>query len=796
MTPEDPKAPPAHGAATSRPAWSTGDAPTPAAPSPPGARFEPRGPIQGGGMGEVDRVHDRDLGRDLARKVPRPDQSDARFEREIRLAAQLEHPGIVPVYDRGWLPDGRPYMLMKEVRGREVSAVIGAVHARSREAWAETADGWGIERLFDTFQRLCEAMAFAHSRGVIHRDLKPKNAMVGEHGEVVIIDWGLARRLGQGEDEGEPSPAEDERLSRFGVVMGTPAYMAPEQAAGRSPSADLSYPVDVYALGAILYEMLTGLAPYPPGPDALQRVLAGPPPSPELVRDLPMPVEALEICRRCMARAPEDRYPDAGALAAAVRAWREGALRRARAQAAMQQARALAAQLEGVRAGEAERRGQVLTLERATPAWTPAAQKAPLWAALDAEAAATRAAGQLEVELLARLHTALAEDPGLDAAHRALATLHRQQAEAAHRRGDEQAEANATALVRLHDRGEHAEWLRAPAHLSLETDPPGAAVSVRRLALRERRLMESAPTPLGCTPLRALEVPAGASVLTLEAPGRAPVRLHVLAPRCGHWKLGAVLALPGADELGPEEVFVPAGPFLYGDREAHHGLFPEERWVDAFIMRRFPVTIGEYLDFLNALLADGRGDEARERQPMSKERFCYFQLDEGGRYAPVPDETGHRASPREPVHSVRASDAEAYAQWCAQRDGLPWRIPTELEWEKAARGVDARVYPWGNWAEATWSCNNNADRDPQLAAVDDPRFAVDESVYGVRCLAGHVRCWCSDPGPGGKRMVRGGTWGAALRNCRAGDRWQWPASHRVNTTGIRLLRSWPSSTEL
>ena len=187
-----------------------------------GTRYELRSVLGEGGMGVVYLAQDRVLDREVALKVlDRADASGAaRLEQEARILARLEHPGIVPVHDCGELADGRMFYAMKRVRGRRL------------DHWVAT--GADVRARLDVFLRICEAVAFAHAHGVIHRDLKPENVMVGEFGEVLVLDWGLATVKGM--DRGASSGS------------GTPAYIAPEQARGEA----VDDRADVYALGAIL----------------------------------------------------------------------------------------------------------------------------------------------------------------------------------------------------------------------------------------------------------------------------------------------------------------------------------------------------------------------------------------------------------------------------------------------------------------------------------------------------------------------------------------------------------------
>jgi PAS domain S-box-containing protein len=297
-----------------------------------------------GGIGRVWLAQDGDLGRDVALKELRPERAgqpalEARFLQEARITGQLEHPGVVPVYELARRPDDRqPFYTMRFVRGRTLSEAARAYHEARLSG---RADALGLPALLNAFVTVCNTVAYAHSRGVIHRDLKGENVVLGDFGEVVVLDWGLAKRLGQ--PDGPPAPpqdggAEDSAQTVQGQALGTPAYMAPEQAAGRLDLIDRR--TDVYGLGAVLYEVLTGRPPFS-GPDAasvLRKVQEEEPAPPR--RHWPEVPPALEaLCLRALARRPADRPAAAADLALEVQGWQE--LERRKAEEALRESEVL-----------------------------------------------------------------------------------------------------------------------------------------------------------------------------------------------------------------------------------------------------------------------------------------------------------------------------------------------------------------------------------------------------------------------------------------------------------------------
>lgn len=281
-------------------------------------RYEVEDEIARGGMGAVLAAKDLSIRREIAVKVMLSEQADhktmARFIEEAQVQGQLEHPNICPIYDLGFDELGHPYFAMKRVRGRSLREVLRGLAAGKLDP-----EEYGLPRLLEIFTKICDAVAFAHSRGVVHRDLKPANVMIGEFGEVLVMDWGLAKVVGSREKR-SPSISSD-RLeqslfeTRVGSIMGSPRYMAPEQAAGDVDRIDARS--DVYALGAILYAILTLLPPVE-GSDvqeAVDRTIVGDirPPS-QRTPDRPIPSDLEACAMKALCLEPEERYQSATEL--------------------------------------------------------------------------------------------------------------------------------------------------------------------------------------------------------------------------------------------------------------------------------------------------------------------------------------------------------------------------------------------------------------------------------------------------------------------------------------------------
>jgi eukaryotic-like serine/threonine-protein kinase len=739
-------------------------------------RYEDINQIGLGGMGEVRRVWDMSLNRALAMKILRREYLDrpdlfARFREEAEATSQLEHPGIVPIHDIGKLPDGRLFFTMKEVRGRTLLDVIDEIHGASTNTWCVSASGWTLYKTVQVFVDVCEAIAYAHSRDVLHRDLKPSNVMVGAFGEVVVMDWGLAKigtdtsAFGDSvsiDSGAAPIMTERSRASAYltvsGSVAGTPNYMPPEQARGEHTRVGPWS--DVYALGAILYHILSDRPPYDGivTEEVIEKVLAGPPPpagprwrrrrgtQPSLEDGL------IAICNRAMSPQISDRYMDAATLAEAVNGWLEGARTRAHALSLVRRAEVLEPVMEDLRRRSATLRSRSSYLLAGLPPSATSDDKRVAWGLQDDAAALSRELKRESEHYANLLRAALTHAPDLGEAR-----------------------------VRLHAL-EPSQKREGRGYLSLDTDPGGARVLLRRVEIVDRRMTPTTTIDLGLTPLDRVEVASGPWLVQLSWKD-TQVDYPVFIEPGEHWdgvppgaKKAHVIPMEKSDD--PEEVVI-AGSWCRcgGDIETLDTLSEQQIWVDDFAMKRHPVTAGAYLVFLAAIA------EPEAHIPHTRRGTAWTRDASGWT---LPD----GVSFEQPVTGITLASAAAFARWQSERDGLPWRLPTEFEWEKAARGVDFRRYPWGNHVEPEWCCTLHSQRDePHLPSVD--AYPLDLSPYGVRGMGGHVRDWCIPCTESGDvAIARGGHWLSPPSQTRCALR------HRVpfgadETVGFRLVRSIP-----
>jgi serine/threonine-protein kinase len=739
-----------------------------------GPRYEVGEILGKGANGVVHVAGDQRLGRRVALKMHSKgaELSDielGRFSHEAQVTGQLAHPSIVPVHDLGILPDGRPFYTMKRIEGDTLKDVYDGI----KRDVGDYVDVWTIPHLVGVLLRVAQACAFAHDRGVVHRDIKPANIMVGDYGEVLLLDWGVARVLGTAEGDLTPvatwrSEGDDDKTIA-GTVAGTPAYMAPEQARGDIPAIGPS--TDVYSIGIVLYEYLAGARPFRASNvrELLDKVITDPirPLSrTRSHRDVPPELDAL--CMRCLDKDPSERFPHGRGLAEAMEAFLEGSRKRAAAAALTR--RAMGKATAYTRAAEATAKmEETFTRQQQTqPSWAP---EAAHQRARETE----RQWGELRSlrddtydEAVALYHSALEAEPRNRDARSGLGALYLRKMDEAEQRGDSTAARFFRSQVLRYDLGALRSILEGNSSLELETEPPGVIGLLRRVprGLRGLRdLPSAAPEAMPPTPFSEHGLPPGSYALELSAPGRDPVILPLFADRPR--RLAFVVRLPREGVLQPGMIAIPAGLFpAGGDPLAVDGEPLREVRLAAFAISRHPVTVTEFQGFL-------------EEEGAADGFDCWIG----------PDDVPATEKPHLPALGVSLRGAVAYARWLSLGTGRRFRLPTHDEWEKAARGVDRRIFPWGSRWEPT-ACNG----PDAVGGPARPRAVgshpSDHSVYGVMDLAGGVCEWVSGTvlHRPTRAWLRGGSWNSHPRQARICSRLSAEADSRGGTHGFRLVQ--------
>lgn len=763
-----------------------------------------------GGMGEVRKVRDTLFNRELAMKIIHPQVQRfpagiRRFMEEAHIVGQLQHPSIVPVFDKGRLPNGRLFFTMSEIKGEELSALIEQYHESKKED--DPIAPSLRQRLLHIFHQVCTTMSYAHEKGIVHRDLKPENIMIGAHGEVLVVDWGIAKIMHQ-EDislAGMEEFSYGNEKTQVGQVTGTPAYMSPEQASGDVDQIDERS--DIFTLGVILFEILSGVIPSEQTRIHLTnytddlgvvRVSTEQTQIHTLTQSLPKSLR--EICLQCIQKEPSKRFQNSAALAKKIQEFLDGVAKREEAIQIFTKGKRTRQEEISMRK-EAKRRSlKADEILKGLAPWEPEEKKWTAWEEEEKSQLLYRQAALKRVESETLFHAALEQYPELSQAHEALIEEYLLE----HRRAEENREEATVAQYEtrlIHhiqalpeenqNRAKYEQYIRGLGAVSIHTDPPGALVFVERYQNSRRRKIRADRRLLGTTPLDNVSLSMGSYVLTICKEGYKDTTYPIQIRRLEHWdgtppepSLSRAISLIREEYLGTDDVYIPAGYFVCGgDEKAYHPLQKERVWVNGFVIRRFPVTHGEYLVFLNDLCANGHLEAARAHAPrkLGNVEQCGYAFENG--FFSLQD-TGISAD--WPACMLTWFDCQAYTEWYAQKTGIPWRLPTDYEWEKAAKGADGRLFPWGNHFDASFGCMDQSHPKATPTSIYD--FKADESPYGVRGMAGNVRDWI-----GGTliqdvyRVVRGGCWNRNEQHCRITNRLFDDPSDRYDRTGFRMV---------
>jgi hypothetical protein len=424
-----------------------------------------------GAMGTVYRAQDRRLRRAVALKVLTHDYLTcpsglSRFVREARVTGSLQHPAIVAVHDVGILADGRPFYAMREVQGDALATKIASSNPEEHE----------LRSLVGVLLAAAEGVGYAHSRGVVHRDLKPDNIMVGSYGDVAVVDWGLAKTLlERGEGPTVQGPVAEAYQTITGRLAGSPAYMPPEQARGEPVDTR----ADVYALGATLWHILAGRAPFSgmSGAKVIEQLMRGRVPQPPVQG----PGDLIALCKSAMASDRAKRPSDAGEFAASLRDWVEGRQRQGRAEHEVDLARADLARAASLHA-------EVRALRRQLGRLDPADRdrREQRWEIEDQVDRVHGSARRLEVSAAQHAQAALAHVPKFTAARALLAEYYAGRHREAERAGRRSEAEQLELFLRTYDDGTYARYVRGKGRLTMVFDG-SPSIEIYRVVDRSRR---------------------------------------------------------------------------------------------------------------------------------------------------------------------------------------------------------------------------------------------------------------------------------------------------------------------
>ena len=539
------------------------------------------------------------------------------------------------------------------------------------------------------------------------------------------------------------------------------------------------------------------------GGNALRLLYAAAKSSPEDPRakapDRDIPDEIAEICLKSLSRNPVDRYASALGFAEAVEAFLEGSRRKeaaARHVAAADQAwgryRRLQSETESL-----QEKARVIA--DSVPTWASLQEKASLLETRDRLEALGQERADLFEEVISSCEQALSQDPDNPGACSLLAQVHYARFEEAEIAGDTDVMRGAERRVLRYDDGSFGPLIKGVGALTLRTDPPGTEVLCRNVHREGLVWTLGEPRTLGRTPLIRIPLDKGSYVLTLKRPGKRDSTYPVLIARGQHWDSGPTpIPLFSDSEIGEEFVYVPAGKFVAGgDLTAPGASESSEPWVDGFFIGRCPVTMAQYREFLDGLHRIDP-DDAWLRVPRFDKGSPYWDQPEPDKSYVIPavDRDGDEWHPDYPVFGISWDDAAAYAEWRSTREKKTHLLPSEHQWEKAARGVDGRIFPWGDRFDPSL-CKMNASRDGASQIEPIRRFPTDRSVYGAEDLAGTMREWCRNLGPDAaddRLPVRGGSWHSSEGTSRLASRSTNQRWVVYTSIGFRLARPLPSST--
>jgi len=751
-----------------------------------------------GGVGLVVSAHDPNLDRDVAIKMLRPEIKNKpteieRFVREARATANIEHPNVIPVHEMGVMNGVGVYFTMKKIKGDNFQTVLDGLKNRKKEYEGK----YTRLQLLEIFISICNGVAYAHSRKIIHRDLKPHNVLIGDYGEVLVMDWGLAKYLAADDPETSSMKQEASKMEYVikagdssktidGTISGTPNYMPPEQAEGKV--SELDERTDIYSLGAILYQILTYEPPYS-GED-IHKVL-------EDVRHwtfihprrrfpkyrIPRELEA--ICLKAMAFDKKARYRSVQELISDIRNYIEGFSVTAYPDSTFVRFRKLCFRHpvlsstfasiflivltvvalyftftyvqfktlmkmaeENLRDGNAKLREAVGTYRKIEKLEEGKILKEKSDSLLDLEDKLSRlySSSENHYETALMLYSAVPfryrnhylvnegfREIMFNRISFSIMTKNYQKIEKwiellrlwMGQNFEELPESDRKKLFQIEND------IKGDGQLKLSVRPVPEEITLFSLVDKgDGRLVQSNPRVLENALSAPFAIPKGTYLLVFKTKDFPEVKVDFIIDHGEKDEIGVIIPKSIPEDM----VFVPGGKFYTGGENARYYSMHEED-IPSFFISRYELTYGEYLKFWKSL--DSPDEKARHMSrimldPM--ERVFHDAWDSEGRLiSPL--------KPELPVVGILHESAEAYCAWLGGKTGRKILLPTAMQWEKAARGADGRLFPWGNGFNANFAnISENKEARTRYGFWAPPgSFPMDVSVYGAFDMGGNVR---------------------------------------------------------
>ena len=749
-----------------------------------------------GGVGAVLSAYEPELNREVAIKILRPAfrnqvGSLKRFVREARATAHIEHPNIVPVHQLGVFNDNGIFFSMKKVDGRNLRSVI----RKLSEGNKEFSKKYTIRQLLQIFVAIGNGVAYAHSKGVLHRDLKPANIMLGDYGEVMVMDWGLVKYHSDKDSSREEwhtdldpdftTIGHDDVLATIvGSVSGTPAYMAPEQAGGRNEDVDEQ--TDIYSLGAILYSILTWeTAPFESPMttnQVLNAVISGRfkrprkrAPKRKISRELE------SVCLKAMARKKKNRYQSAEALVRDVKDYLEGysvmaykaswarrffktIRRRPLVPSAMIVAFLTFLGFLGVLHFENKSRLSNLksfaeySIEQGDGYYLnafKAYQKLQKEYKKTAGETSYKSINELFAEFnryklefnsnynVATQFLFQVEDLGgkNSQINKKLLKVLKQQLNFSLLTGNYEGTKGLIKQLRLRRHSVFGEIIgsdhktyeqikliiRNQGVVKVDSMPVGITIYYKILENESSEKSSEKKMLLGVTPFE-IKLAIGSYALFPEGKNMGKIKypVQVLLGQTNSIQISIPNKIPKG------MCYIPEGHFYSGTRKKIE-MMPRV-FLPSYFISCSEVSIGKYLEFWKSL-----------KSPLDKKHYQARYLFSNGdfKYLKIWDSNGvlrKEFTKNMPIVGISGQAAEAYCTWLSKKLGVPVRLPTNLEWEKAARGVDDRMFSWGNSHnhEAALCWDNKVARTKYSMMAPAGSFPKDKSIYGVHDLVGNV----------------------------------------------------------